>query len=182
VPVSLFRRAVPASTARNVAKTALQVALVWTAALYVGPLLLVALQRRMGWDAVAFGPSPRAGAALLLAASAAGLWSGWVLSSRGRGTPVPFDTTRELVVSGPYAHVRNPMAVTGVLQGLGVALLLGSWLVAGYSLAGGLTWQLVLRPAEERDMAAWFGAPYEAYRRSVPCWLPRLSRWRPPGR
>ncbi len=53
------------------------------------------------------------------------LWA-WcvVLFRRARGTPVPFNPPRELVVVGPYAWVRNPM-LTGVfacLFGLGFLL------------------------------------------------------------
>jgi protein-S-isoprenylcysteine O-methyltransferase Ste14 len=44
--------------------------------------------------------------------------------------------------------------------------------------AGVLVWQFVLRPVEERDLAARFGAAYEAYRRAVRCWWPRLTPFR----
>ena len=36
----------------------------------------------------------------------------------GRGTPLPFDAARDLVVSGPYRLVRNPMVVAGLTQSL----------------------------------------------------------------
>src|SRR6185503_17003980 len=35
--------------------------------------------------------------------------------SRGGGTPVPFDPPRRLVTTGPYAYVRNPMQIAGVV-------------------------------------------------------------------
>ena len=56
------------------------------------------------------------------------LLCGWcVLRFRkAKGTPVPFNPPRELVVVGPYVWMRNPM-VTGVFTGLfGVGLLLHS--------------------------------------------------------
>ena len=34
---------------------------------------------------------------------------------------------------------------------------------------------------EEPTLAARFGADYDAYRRAVPAWLPRLRPWRPSG-
>src|SRR5262245_8250894 len=49
--------------------------------------------------------------ALLVLIGAALLFSGtYYLVLRGEGTPVPFDSTKRLVVAGPYAHVQHPIA------------------------------------------------------------------------
>ena len=69
-------------------------------------------------------------------ASALGLASAAAIATQGDGTPLPIDAPRRLVVSGPYAWVRNPMAVAGIAQGFGVALWHGSWVVAFYVIAG----------------------------------------------
>ena len=37
-----------------------------------------------------------------------------MLAVRGRGTPVPFDCPPRLVIAGPYAYIRNPMAVSAL--------------------------------------------------------------------
>jgi hypothetical protein len=37
------------------------------------------------------------------------LWSVWNFASRGRGTPLPIDAPKRLVVQGPYLYTRNPM-------------------------------------------------------------------------
>ncbi len=48
----------------------------------------------------------------------------------GQGTPAPWASPKNLVVSGPYCYVRNPM-ISGVLFMLGAeSLLLGSWALA----------------------------------------------------
>ena len=109
----------------------------------------------------------------LILASALGLWSGLALSSHGEGTPLPFDATHRLVLAGPYGVVRNPMVVAGLAQGLAVALLLGSGIVAIYVALGGLIWQCLVRPAEEDDMLRTFGDEYDRYRAAVRCWWPR---------
>ena len=119
------------------------------------------------------------GAMLFLAFSALNLRSGGVLSTLGRGTPLPLDCPRELVTSGPYAYVRNPMAVAGLGQGLSVAVWLGSWGVLAYVVAGIAVWQWGARPAEERDLEARFGMAYRDYRAAVRCWVPRLSAYDP---
>jgi protein-S-isoprenylcysteine O-methyltransferase Ste14 len=103
------------------------------------------------------------------------------MSTIGRGTPLPLDHAHELVVVGPYRYVRNPMAVSGVGQGLMVALFLGSPLVAVYALMGSGIWQHIFRPLEEDDLAARFGADYENYRREVKCWIPRLTPYQIDG-
>jgi PP-loop superfamily ATP-utilizing enzyme len=40
--------------------------------------------------------------------------------------------------------------------------------------AGGLAWNAVIRPSEERFLAARFGAAYDDYRAGVRCWVPTL--------
>lgn len=109
------------------------------------------------------------------------VWWGWLvvfpeLTSYGAGTPFPYDKTRELVVSGAYGWIRNPMAVTGLLQGICVGLMLGSPLVLVYVICGAAIWQFLVRPVEEQMMEEQFGASYVAYKAEVNCWLPRLFR------
>ena len=73
----------------------------------------------------------------LVAAAAGFLLSGWsaaLFMKIGRGTPAPWQPPQQLVIRGPYRHVRNPM-ITGVLLVLlAEALLLGSWPIAAWML------------------------------------------------
>ncbi|MBK7951112.1 MAG: hypothetical protein IPK00_20700 [Deltaproteobacteria bacterium] len=52
-----------------------------------------------------------------------GLASSATMAIHGRGTPIPLDYPRELVVLGPYRVLRNPMVVAGIGQGVAVGLL-----------------------------------------------------------
>ncbi len=177
--VTLFRQAAPGSRSWNLAKTAQQIVVVWGLALAAVPFLLDWIERRAGWEFLRFEAQPAAGLTMFALSSLGGLWSAWIVARQGEGTPLPLDGPRRLVVVGPYAYLRNPMAATGVGQALGVALTLGSGTVVVYSLVGGLLWQCVLRPLEEANLASRFGAPYEEYRRQVRCWIPRSSAYRP---
>jgi protein-S-isoprenylcysteine O-methyltransferase Ste14 len=47
-----------------------------------------------------------------------------------------------LVVAGPYRWVRNPMALASIAQGVAVGLILSSWLVVVYAVAGALLWPI----------------------------------------
>lgn len=100
----------------------------------------------------------------------------------GLGTPVPIAAPERLVVGGVYRYVRNPMYVAILAAIVGQALLLGD---LGLLLNAGALWLIsaaFVRWYEEPALARRFGADYEAYRRAVPAWWPRLRRWNPGGR
>jgi protein-S-isoprenylcysteine O-methyltransferase Ste14 len=111
--------------------------------------------------------------------TAGGLLWGWcvVLFWKARGTPVPFNPPRELVIQGPYAWMRNPM-LTGVfacLFGLGFCLHSLSMVVVWtplFVLANAIELKLVEEPELERRI----GPTYSEYRRRVPMFVPRLRR------
>ncbi len=97
----------------------------------------------------------------------------------GRGTLAPWDPTSQLVVHGPYRHVRNPM-IGGVLFCLlGEAALLGSWpLLVWFALAAAVN-AIYMPLVEEPGLVRRYGADYERYRAAVPRWIPRLRPWKP---
>ncbi|MFL5841730.1 MAG: methyltransferase family protein [Thermoleophilaceae bacterium] len=97
----------------------------------------------------------------------------------GRGTPAPVAPTERLVVAGLYRYVRNPMylAVGSII--VGQALLLGQAVLLAYAAAFGAVVFAFVRLYEEPTLARRFGREYDAYRRAVPGWRPRLRPWRP---
>ncbi len=99
-----------------------------------------------------------------------GLCSGYAMTREGNGTPLPSECTRNLVISGPYRFIRNPMAFSGILQGVAVGLMIGSSLVIVYSILGGIWWEVLVRWREEKHLEESFGGEYVAYRSRVPCW------------
>ena len=92
----------------------------------------------------------------------------------GFGTPAPVAPTDELVVSGLYRHVRNPMYVAVVSIIAGQALLLGQPALLVYAALMWAVFAVFVRVYEEPTLRETYGAQYEAYRRAVPAWLPRL--------
>ena len=97
------------------------------------------------------------------------------------GTPVPAAPPPRLVVSGFYRYVRNPIYVgfLGIL--LGEVLLFGSLGLVEYTIVAWCIGAAGARFYEEPTLARKFGAEYQAYRRAVPAWVPRLHPWMPNG-
>lgn len=137
-----------------------------------------------GWRAAA-PPWPLPGrlcGAALLAAGLAALVHAFVRFVReGSGTPAPVAPTAKLVVGGLYRHVRNPMyvAVTAVITGQ--ALVLGRAALLAWGAAFLATTFAFVRLYEEPTLCARYGPEYDAYRRAVPGWWPRLRPWKGGG-
>ena len=120
-------------------------------------------------------------AGILIAAGLAVLIHAFVrFAVEGLGTPAPVAPTARLVVGGVYRHVRNPMYLAVLSIILGQALLFSAILVAVYALAVAAAVVSFVHFYEEPVLARRHGAEYEAYRRAVPGWLPRLTPWRQP--
>jgi protein-S-isoprenylcysteine O-methyltransferase Ste14 len=98
--------------------------------------------------------------------------------AEGRGTPAPIAPPEQLVIGGDYRYVRNPMYVAVVAAVLGQALIFGSLGMLIYAAAIWLATATFVRLYEEPTLRERFGASYEAYRRNVRAWFPRLHPWR----
>jgi protein-S-isoprenylcysteine O-methyltransferase Ste14 len=97
----------------------------------------------------------------------------------GVGTPAPVAPTEHLVVGGLYRHVRNPMYLALGAIVTGQALILGRPALLLYAAAVLAVTSTFVRVYEEPVLQEQFGAEYDAYRRAVPGWWPRLRAWRP---
>jgi len=103
-------------------------------------------------------------------------------AQRGRGTPIPYDPPKHLVISGLYRYISNPMQLScALVMTAWGCMLRNSWLAAAgimsflYSL-GLAAWD------EGEDMKVRFGKPWEEYRNNVHAWRPRLTPWHVPDR
>lgn len=85
--------------------------------------------------------------------------------------------SKSRVRSGPYAYVRNPIQISGIL--LGIALLL--YHPTLYMLAYLVDMAVVLvlfHLFENGEMEGRCGEEFSRYRASVRNWLPRLTPYR----
>ncbi len=137
-----------------------------------------------GWHTGSSYPLPvRAVGVAVIAAGAAVLLDAFArFAVDGLGTPAPVAPTERLVVRGPYRYVRNPMYLAVLAVIIGQALLLGRPVLLGYAAVVGAAFAAFVHWYEQPVLARRYGAEYEAYRRAVPGWWPRLrpARRSPP--
>ncbi|HEX8713016.1 MAG TPA: isoprenylcysteine carboxylmethyltransferase family protein [Terracidiphilus sp.] len=79
---------------------------------------------------------------------------------------------RELTVTGPYAHTRNPLYLGSMLIAGGFALALESWPVAALLFFGFAVIYIPVIASEERFLRATFPR-FDEYCRHVPRLIPR---------
>ena len=150
------------------------------------PLTLYVLSSALGLPAVggtehvllyAFGPNPVAMAVVLAVTSALVVGGGALVVLGWRAVHRAGDA---LVTTGIYARLRHPQYLGLIVLTLG---LLAWWpTILTVPMWPVLSWMYVrLARREERDLAAKFGGVYEAYRRSVPGFLPRRRGAMPPN-
>ena len=87
---------------------------------------------------------------------------------------------RELTVTGPYAHTRNPLYLGSMLIAAGFAVALLSWPVALALAVGFAAIYVPVIASEERFLRATFPT-FDAYCQQVPRLIPRLTPYRTPG-
>ena len=129
-----------------------------------------------GWRAGVAVPAPvRVIGGVVSAAGAVTLIGSFAqFAVEGQGTPAPPAPTERLVVRGPYRYVRNPMYLAVLAVITGQALLLGRPVLLGYAAGVGAAFTGFVYGYEQPALARRYGAQYQAYRRAVPGWWPRL--------
>jgi len=97
----------------------------------------------------------------------------------GLGTPAPIAPPGNLVVTGFYSRVRNPIYVALLVILLGESLLFGDERVAEWGVLFWLftfAWVVIV---EEPSLRQQFGEEYRTYCKNVPRWVPRVIPYKP---
>jgi protein-S-isoprenylcysteine O-methyltransferase Ste14 len=137
-------------------------------ALYI-PLALLRVGSRIETGVISFFAIP-----LWLIGSLMILRCFWDFTFKGRGTPVPSDPPKELVITGFYRYVRNPIYVGVLAIFLGHFLWFGYWALLIYTVFAFIGVHSFVVLYEEPTLQRKFGAAYEDYLKRVPRWIPRL--------
>ena len=129
----------------------------------------------IGFDVLVLGRRPHDVLALNHPASLAGvvlILAGLVVRSWAAGTLRKY---KQLITSGPYALVRNPLYVGSFLMMAGFCTLLGDWLTGCLVIAPMIAlYRLAVRD-EEQILARFFPDQWPAYAARVPRFLPRIA-------
>lgn len=88
---------------------------------------------------------------------------------------------KELAVSGPYAHTRNPLYVGSLLMGVGFTLAAGVWWLAIIFCVLFIGIYLPVMRVEAEDIRRIFGEEFDEYERNVPMLIPRITPWKTTG-
>jgi protein-S-isoprenylcysteine O-methyltransferase Ste14 len=97
----------------------------------------------------------------------------------GQGTLAPIDPPRFVVRGGAYRFTRNPMYVANVAIIVGAGTVFRSWRLLLWAGAVLVAFHVFAVAYEEPALRRQFGEDYEAYRRTVPRWMPRPTRRQP---
>jgi protein-S-isoprenylcysteine O-methyltransferase Ste14 len=89
---------------------------------------------------------------------------------------------KDVISSGPYAYVRNPLYLGTLLIVVGFCVAAGNKVVLyGLLPAALLAFFVYYTPKKERveseRLRRCFGARFDAYHAAVPGYLPRVTRW-----
>jgi protein-S-isoprenylcysteine O-methyltransferase Ste14 len=137
-------------------------------ALYV-PLALLRMGPRIDVGIISFLALP-----LWLIGGLIVLWCFWDFTFRGRGTPLPSDPPKKLVITGPYRYVRNPIYAGVYAIFLGHFLWFGYWALLIYTVLAFIGAHVFVVLYEEPTLKRKFGESYENYLKQVPRWIPKL--------
>ncbi len=148
------------------------------AALFIGLVLIYLPARLLSWSGIVrpavIEVQQVAGMVIGAAGAAVVLWCIFTFASIGRGTPLPLDPPRRLVIQGPYRFVRNPMYIGAGLALGSAALFYESFPLLGYTGLFFLATHLFVVWYEEPTLRQTFGQEYEAYCRQVRRWWPTV--------
>ena len=86
-----------------------------------------------------------------------------------------------LVTTGPYAHVRNPLYLGNLLLSLGICIIANVYWMIIVLLIGYFIQYLPIITSEEAYLRDFCGTAYEAYYAAVPRFIPRLRSYANPS-
>lgn len=103
------------------------------------------------------------------------IWTMRLFAAVGKGSPAPWNPIDKLIVTGPYAYVRNPMLFGVFCILFAEALFFQSQALWIYTLIFIAINAVYFPLSEEKGLLKRYGEDYAEYKRNVPRFLPRLT-------
>lgn len=135
------------------------------------PLSLMYVSISLGLPIISFPLSKIIGLVSSAAGAAIVFHATFLFFRLGKGTPVPVEPPKKLVIKGLYKYTRNPIYIAYFLVFLGEFLLFGHILLFIYLLLTILFFHSLVVYHEEPILKKRFGASYMEYIKKVPRWL-----------
>ena len=106
----------------------------------------------------------------------------WAVGYAGASTRArTLGAARDLVTTGPYGHVRNPLYLGNFLLSLGVCLIAHVYWLVAVLVVGYFFQYLPIIAIEESYLMESCGRVYQAYRERVPRFVPRFHSYSEPS-
>ena len=93
----------------------------------------------------------------------------------GEGTPGPWKPITNLIISGPYKYVRNPMLLGVFFLLLFESIFFTSMLLFLWFMVFLIVNIVYFKTVEEKELVKRFGADYEEYKNNVSMIFPRVT-------
>ena len=98
-----------------------------------------------------------------------------LFAKSGDGTPAPWDPVDNLIITGPYSYVRNPMLSGVIIILFSEALVFWSLPFFIYTMLFVLLNMAYFPLVEEPGLIKRYGAAYKIYMNNVPRWIPLIK-------
>ena len=106
----------------------------------------------------------------------------WAVGFAGASTRArSLGAARDLVTTGPYSYVRNPLYLGNFLLSFGVCLVANVYWLVAVLIIGYFSQYLPIIALEETYLLESCGQVYQAYRERVPRFLPRFRPYPHPS-
>jgi len=106
----------------------------------------------------------------------------WAVGYAGASTRArTLGAARDLVTTGPYSYVRNPLYLGNFLLSFGVCLVANVYWLVVVLIVGYFSQYLPIIALEEAYLLESCGQPYQVYREQVPRFVPRFHPYPNPS-
>lgn len=128
------------------------------------------------WPTPSGMPHERLALGTVLVLAGAGLRF-WGVGTAGKRTRTRGSRVKELVTSGPFAHVRNPLYLANFVLTYGLVVLSRiGWLLWAFPVLFFFQYAAIVS-WEERILLSGFGRSYQEYRSRVRRWIPSRAAY-----
>lgn len=135
------------------------------------PVSFININSFLGLPVISIGFLKFIGIILILLGLSTALYCSGLFLIFGKGTPVPIDPPKKLVVKGLYKYSRNPIYLAHLTVFLGEFLSFGHLLLLLYLFGALIVFHLLTVYHEEPILKKRFGKSYLEYSRKTPRWL-----------